>query len=81
MNSVAKFGVVTVSDRASRGEYEDLGGPAVLQYLSGVVSTEFETVSKIISDDVGLIEQTLIELADQHECCLLYTSPSPRDRG
>ena len=83
MNSVAKFGVVTVSDRASRGEYEDLGGPAVLQYLSGVVSTEFETVSKIISDDVGLIEQTLIELADQHECCLIITTggtgPAPRD--
>ena len=83
MNSVAKFGVVTVSDRASKGEYEDRGGPAVVEYLSEVVSTEFETVSKIISDDVGLIEQTLIELSDQHQCCLIITTggtgPAPRD--
>jgi len=83
MNSVAKFGVVTVSDRASRGEYEDRGGPAVVDYLSEVVTSEFETFSKVISDDIGLIEQTLIELSDQQECCLIITTggtgPAPRD--
>ncbi len=83
MSSIAKFGVVTVSDRASRGEYEDRGGPAVVDYLSDVVHSEFEAIAKVISDDVELIEQTLIELCDQEHCCLIITTggtgPARRD--
>ena len=83
MNSIAKFGVVTVSDRASRGEYEDRGGPAVVEYLSQIVTTEFETVSKVIADDVDLIQKTIIEMSDQQGCCLVITTggtgPAPRD--
>ena len=83
MSETAKFGIVTVSDRASRGEYEDRGGPAVAKYLSEVVTTEFVTVAKVISDDVELIQKTLVELCDRHECCLVVTTggtgPAPRD--
>ena len=83
MSDTVKFGIVTVSDRASRGEYEDRGGPAVAQYLSELVTTEFVPVTRVISDDVGLIEQTLVELCEEQECCLIITTggtgPAPRD--
>ena len=83
MSDTVKFGLVTVSDRASRGEYEDRGGPAVAQYLSELVTTEFVPLARVISDDVGLIEQTLVELCEQQECCLVITTggtgPAPRD--
>lgn len=83
MSDTAKFGIVTVSDRASRGEYEDRGGPAVAKYLADVVTTEFETVAEVISDDVALIEETLVELCDRQQCCLVITTggtgPAPRD--
>ena len=83
MSETAKFGIVTVSDRASRGEYEDRGGPAVAKYLADVVTTEFATVTEVISDDVVLIEKTLVELCDRQGCCLVITTggtgPAPRD--
>jgi len=83
MSGTAKFGIVTVSDRASRGEYEDRGGPAVTAYLSDVVTTEFVPIARVIPDDIGLIEQTLVELCDQEKCCLVITTggtgPAPRD--
>ncbi len=59
----ARIGIVTVSDRASRGEYEDRGGPAILQYLTDVLTCAFEPVARVISDDQELIEQTLRSLA------------------
>ena len=64
----AKIGILTVSDRASRGEYEDLGGPAIADYLNEVLDSSWETVPRVIPDTRSTI-------------CLLYTSPSPRDRG
>ena len=73
VDATAVIGVVTVSDRASRGEYEDRGGPAVMKYLDEVLTSPWQGTQKIISDDQALIEQTLIDI------CLLYTSPSPRD--
>ena len=83
MAESATFGIVTVSDRASRGEYEDLGGPAVAKYLLDVVTTEFDTVAKVIPDDVKVIEATLVELCDQQNCTLIITTggtgPAIRD--
>lgn len=83
MSETAKFGIVTVSDRASRGEYEDRGGPAVARYLSDLVTTEYDTIARVISDDLDLIEKTLVELCDLHGCCLVITTggtgPAPRD--
>ncbi|OYP36799.1 molybdopterin adenylyltransferase [Rhodopirellula sp. MGV] len=81
--STAKIGVVTVSDRASRGEYEDLGGPAIREYLAEVLTSPFETVDRIIADERQTIEATLRELCLKEGCCLVVTTggtgPSPRD--
>lgn len=79
----AKIGIVTVSDRASRGEYEDLGGPAIADYLADVLTSSFEACARIIPDDTATIAQTLQQLCDQEQCCLVVTTggtgPAPRD--
>lgn len=79
----AKIGIVTVSDRASRGEYEDLGGPAIRDYLAEVLSCDWEGIARVISDDETKIAETLIELCDQEGCCLVVTTggtgPAKRD--
>jgi molybdopterin adenylyltransferase len=83
MAGKAKIGIVTVSDRASRGEYEDRGGPAIAHYLTDVIRSPFKPVAKLVSDDVDLIEQCLIELSDREKCCLIITTggtgPAIRD--
>lgn len=74
MTIKTKIGIVTVSDRASRGEYEDRGGPAVVQYLNDVLATPFEAVSIVIADDLELIELSLRKLCDDDLCCLVITT-------
>lgn len=80
---IARFGLVTVSDRASRGEYEDRSGPAMAEYLGEVVVSPHEFHRRVIADERALIEATLIELADEVGCDLVLTSggtgPAPRD--
>lgn len=77
------IGILTVSDRASRGEYEDRGGPAIREYLSDVLCTAWEAKSVVISDDRPEIEGALRNLADVEGCSLIVTTggtgPSPRD--
>ena len=79
----AKIGILTVSDRASRGEYEDRGGPAIREYLGEVLSSEWEPVARIVTDDQPLIEAALAELAADEGCCLIVTTggtrPASRD--
>lgn len=79
----ARIGLVTISDRASRGDYEDLGGPAMHACLTEILSSPWEPVAKIIPDERPLIEQTLKELADKEGCCLIVTTggtgPAKRD--
>ncbi len=79
----ARIGIVTVSDRASRGEYEDLGGPAIADYLNEVLTSPWQPVTRVISDDQPLIEQTLVQLCDEEHCCLVVTTggtgPAQRD--
>jgi molybdopterin adenylyltransferase len=81
--SAAKIGIVTVSDRASRGVYEDLGGPAIRAYFQEVLTSPWEPVARVIADEQPLIEATLKELADVEGCCLVVTTggtgPAPRD--
>lgn len=81
--AVARIGIVTVSDRASRGEYEDRGGPAIHEYLTGVLACEWQPVARVIPDEQPVIEQTLIELCDSAGCCLVVTTggtgPARRD--
>lgn len=82
-NTPAKIGIVTVSDRASRGDYEDRGGPAIKEYLQEVMASPWESVAKVIPDDRDTIAQTLIGLADDVGCCLIITTggtgPAKRD--
>jgi molybdopterin adenylyltransferase len=81
--ATARIGIVTVSDRASRGEYEDLGGPAIGEYLGEVLTSPWEAVARVVPDDRHAIERTLEELCEQEGCCLVVTTggtgPAPRD--
>lgn len=78
-----KIGVLTVSDRASRGIYEDRGGPAVVQYLNEVLQSEFESVGVVIPDEQDRIESEMMALVDDQGCSLLITTggtgPAKRD--
>lgn len=82
-NCPAKIGIVTVSDRASAGVYEDLSGKAIIDTLTGYLSSDWQAVYRLIPDEQPLIEQTLIELADNEQCCLIVTTggtgPAKRD--
>jgi len=79
----AKIGFVTVSDRASRGEYEDLGGPAMAAWFERVLVSGWTSVQRMVPDDMDTIEATLKELADEEACCLIVTTggtgPAVRD--
>lgn len=81
--NIANIGIVTVSDRASRGEYEDRGGPAIVAYLQQVLASEYQTVARVVPDEPPLVEQALAELCDEHSCCLVITTggtgPATRD--
>src|SRR6185295_17912005 len=78
-----RIGIVTVSDRASRGVYEDKGGPAIRDCLTEILSCPWEAVPRLIPDERPGIEQTLIELCDAEQCCLVVTTggtgPAKRD--
>ena len=80
---MARIGIVTVSDRASRGEYEDRGGPAILDYLTHLLTSPYEPVSRVIPDERPVIEQTLQDLCGTENCCLVITTggtgPALRD--
>jgi len=77
------IGLVTVSDRASQGVYQDLGGPAMTEWLGKALTSPWRAVSRVISDDQPVIEATLKELADVERCALIVTTggtgPAPRD--
>ena len=83
MTGPIRIGIVTVSDRASRGEYEDLGGPAIQASLREMLSCPWEAVARIIPDEQEQIESTLRALADDEGCCLIVTTggtgPARRD--
>ena len=78
-----RIGILTVSDRASQGVYEDKGGPAIQECLREIVSCAWEAAPRLIPDEQPLIEQTLRELCDQEKCCLVVTTggtgPAKRD--
>jgi len=81
-NGSALIGVVTVSDRASSGQYEDQGGPAIIGYMTRVLSSPWQTECRVIADDRSLIESTIMDLS-QLGCCLIVTTggtgPALRD--
>eukprot|EP00891_Asterochloris_glomerata_P004425 jgi/Astpho2/4425/e_gw1.00067.305.1_t len=83
VGDLAKFGVVTISDRASSGVYQDLSGPAILGFFSEAIKSRWQAVYRVIPDEQPLIEQTLRDLCDTEQCCLVVTTggtgPAPRD--
>lgn len=78
-----RIGIINVSDRASRGEYEDLPGKAIEATLREYLKTPWEKDYAVIPDEQGEIEKTLIGMADTRGCCLIVTSggtgPAVRD--
>lgn len=78
-----KIGIINVSDRASRGEYEDLPGQEVQRLLSSWLASSWEPVYAVIADEQDLLEQQLIKMADEATCCLIVTTggtgPAQRD--
>lgn len=77
------IGILTVSDRAHAGSYQDKGGPAIHAWLQEVVTSEWVPVARLVPDEQPLIEQAIVELSDDESCDLIITTggtgPSPRD--
>ena len=77
------IGLVSVSDRASGGVYEDKGIPALADWLKSALTTPFRIETRLIPDERADIERTLVELVDQQRCHLVLTTggtgPARRD--
>jgi molybdopterin adenylyltransferase len=78
-----KIGLVSISDRASSGGYQDRGLPALQEWLTSALASPFTVETRLIPDEQPLIESTLKELVDLHGCHLVLTTggtgPAPRD--
>jgi molybdopterin adenylyltransferase len=78
-----RIGLVSVSDRASKGVYEDQGIPALQAWLEKAVTTPIEFVTRLIQDDAPTISAALVELVDVERCDLVLTTggtgPARRD--
>ena len=81
--SAIRIGILTVSDRASQGVYEDRGGPAIRAYFEAVLQGTWQPVARMVSDEQPFIEAALRELCDVEHCCLVVTTggtgPALRD--
>jgi molybdopterin adenylyltransferase len=77
------IGLVSISDRASAGVYDDKGIPSLNEWFSAALKTPWRMESRLIPDEQSLIERTLIELIDTTGCHLVLTTggtgPAPRD--
>ncbi|XYJ11130.1 molybdopterin adenylyltransferase [Telluria sp. B2] len=77
------IGLVSVSDRASGGVYEDKGIPALQDWLASAITTPYRIESRLIPDERAQIEQTLVDLVDAQRCHLVLTTggtgPARRD--
>ncbi len=77
------FGVLTASDRASLGEYDDLSGPAIESFLEDVLTSQWKVIRRIVADERGHIEESIVDLIDNLGCSVVVTTggtgPSPRD--
>ena len=82
MNTL-RIGLVSISDRASSGVYQDKGIPALEEWLGSALTTPFEIQPRLIPDEQPIIEQTLCELVDEMSCHLVLTTggtgPARRD--
>ncbi|AMX06851.1 Molybdopterin adenylyltransferase [Enterobacter asburiae] len=82
MNTL-RIGLVSISDRASSGVYQDKGIPALEEWLGSALTTPFDIQTRLIPDEQPIIEQTLCELVDEMSCHLVLTTggtgPARRD--
>lgn len=78
-----RIGIVTISDRASSGAYEDLSGPAIRDTMKAYLRSPWEEVYRLVPDEQPLIEAALRTLCDEQGCCLVLTTggtgPARRD--
>jgi molybdopterin adenylyltransferase len=83
MRETLSVGLVSISDRASSGIYQDQGIPALLDWLGQALASPWQAETRLIADDQESIENTLIELVDRKQCHLILTTggtgPAPRD--
>ncbi|MBW4511426.1 MAG: molybdopterin adenylyltransferase [Scytonematopsis contorta HA4267-MV1] len=77
------IGILTVSDRATAGIYEDISGKAIIELLQTYISSEWKPIYQVIPDDRETIESSLVQMVDEQGCSLLITTggtgPAPRD--
>jgi molybdopterin adenylyltransferase len=82
-NDELVVGLVSVSDRASGGVYQDKGIPALTAWLAAALTTPYRVESRLIADERAQIEQTLVDLVDRQRCHLVLTTggtgPARRD--
>jgi len=78
-----KIGILTLSDRASAGVYEDISGKAIIETMNEYLTSQWEPVYEVIPDKQELIEEKLKKMADDDGCCLIVTTggtgPDPKD--
>lgn len=74
MSKMTRIGIVTVSDRASSGTYEDISGKSIIDTLTAYLTSEWEAVYRIIPDEKDIIKSTLKDLVDNQNCCLVITT-------
>ena len=81
-DETCRFGILTASDRATAGEYEDRSGPAIKQFLEEALTSAWEVSRRLVEDDQEFIEQALIDLCEEG-CSVIITTggtgPAPRD--
>ena len=79
----ARIGLITISDRASIGVYEDLSGPAMVDTLNHYLQSPWQAETRLIPDEQPVIEETIVELVDSLGCSLVLTTggtgPATRD--
>ncbi len=83
MKEKIKIGIINVSDRASKGIYEDIPGKAIVDTLNEYLVVEWEKVYAVIPDEQDQISAEMVRMADEEHCCLIITSggtgPAKRD--
>lgn len=82
-DEVLRVGVVSISDRASTGVYEDKGIPALAEWLGAALASPWQMISRLVPDEADQIAAALCELVDEAECTLVLTTggtgPAARD--
>ena len=82
-SEIIAIGIVTVSDRASAGAYQDTSGPAIEDFLNDVLTTPWRAVRRLVPDGIETVRDALIDLADRERCAAIFTTggtgPAPRD--